>query len=883
MPDKLTALRIKQQDGTYSAQIPVGALAENVAYNSSYSVRNVLGNVEMSKGSVQEQLNSFDNKIGTQVSEWLEENVQMASGVDIDQTLTVAGQAADAQAAGKLLTVDNESTVSATKFKVTTTTQTYNLLTDEDIDATLTQAGVPADAKVAGDEITDLKSALNNNVDGILNGVRELNVTWENGGFYTSSGKKNVASSAAYQYANRTVNKFKGDGKTYTINNYVGTKTNNPQTWIFQYSTDSDDSYIKGGVVYIQGNGATYTFDTEKYYNIEYVDSNSVARPPLTDLSIYTDFEIRYVPNAVNNELTDLYNRVNSEIGNNNNGVLSSTKDLFVIWENGNFYTGTGGKNSESASNYAYSSRSKYSFKGDNRNYKFYMPSNGPTVQIYKYNLDGSYIASSTHLISGNGGEFTFSSDYLYNIAFLDVNLTQKPSINDLSIITDFEIKYIPSVTESVLNVEAYDLIQFFELARGGIDNNGEYYSHNNRMYTKNYIDVSNIMKLMCTIASKYALFAYGYNENKTYIADSKVVYYGGARVIDVSNWTYARFMFLKDESGAVIPFEDITKYTINGSYELKDRLDKLDYLHNIPEYWKSYLPSKINTIQAHMDECALSGDGQIFITDYHIENNAGLSHYLAKYIVDNTSIKDVVFGGDAFNGNASKAVSYNNLKTFAERFSIIERFYFLRGNHEFNLNDGGSKTVQLSDSEIYNLAMKRCEHLVEGNPGNLYYYRDNKKQHIRYIHLDARYENDSDVIDDAQLAWMQNKITELDESWSVVIFSHQLFGATNNSYTPSGQKIVNALGTAKETARATIPCIISGHKHKDDSALVDGTWFICTGCDTMQSYATGTRTKGTTTEQLFDVFSFETAGEVGDRKIYATRIGYGNDREWSY
>lgn len=178
MPDKLTALRIKQQDGTYSAQIPVGALAENVAYNSSYSVRNVLGNVEMSKGSVQEQLNSFDSKIGTQVSEWLEENVQMASGVDIDQTLTVAGQAADAQAAGKLLTVDNESTVSATKFKVTTTTQTYNLLTDEDIDTTLTQSGAAADAKVTGDEITNIKSALNDYIEPFTDSTMMLTDKW---------------------------------------------------------------------------------------------------------------------------------------------------------------------------------------------------------------------------------------------------------------------------------------------------------------------------------------------------------------------------------------------------------------------------------------------------------------------------------------------------------------------------------------------------------------------------------------------------------------------------------------------------------------------------------------------------------------------------------
>ena len=55
--DKLTAIRIKYDDGTYSDEIPIGVLAENVEWNNTYSVVDVLGNVKVStKGSIQSQI-----------------------------------------------------------------------------------------------------------------------------------------------------------------------------------------------------------------------------------------------------------------------------------------------------------------------------------------------------------------------------------------------------------------------------------------------------------------------------------------------------------------------------------------------------------------------------------------------------------------------------------------------------------------------------------------------------------------------------------------------------------------------------------------------------------------------------------------------------------
>ena len=111
MPDKLTALRIKQQDGTYSAQIPVGALAENVAYNNDYDLKTILGNVDMTKGNLQSQIDTkvdpeyIEGQISEDVSNWLEENVDpTGSAVVVDSSLTIAGAAADAKATGDEIT-----------------------------------------------------------------------------------------------------------------------------------------------------------------------------------------------------------------------------------------------------------------------------------------------------------------------------------------------------------------------------------------------------------------------------------------------------------------------------------------------------------------------------------------------------------------------------------------------------------------------------------------------------------------------------------------------------------------------------------------------------------------------------------------------------------
>lgn len=112
--DKLTAIRIKYDDGTYSEEIPVSALAEDIIWNSSHNLVDILGEVDLTKGNIQQQLNEkfntddistyVDTQISTDVTAWLNEHVNpVGSAVVVDNSLTVTGAAADAQKTGEYL------------------------------------------------------------------------------------------------------------------------------------------------------------------------------------------------------------------------------------------------------------------------------------------------------------------------------------------------------------------------------------------------------------------------------------------------------------------------------------------------------------------------------------------------------------------------------------------------------------------------------------------------------------------------------------------------------------------------------------------------------------------------------------------------------------
>lgn len=114
--DKLTAIKIKYDDGTYSDEIPVSVLSENVEWDSTHTLVDVLGSIDVDvTGTIQDQIsqlfnekvsatelnNYVANQLNTDVTNWLNTNVNpVGSAVVVDSSLTVSGAAADAKVTG---------------------------------------------------------------------------------------------------------------------------------------------------------------------------------------------------------------------------------------------------------------------------------------------------------------------------------------------------------------------------------------------------------------------------------------------------------------------------------------------------------------------------------------------------------------------------------------------------------------------------------------------------------------------------------------------------------------------------------------------------------------------------------------------------------------
>ena len=316
------------------------------------------------------------------------------------------------------------------------------------------------------------------------------------------------------------------------------------------------------------------------------------------------------------------------------------------------------------------------------------------------------------------------------------------------------------------------------------------------------------------------------------------------------------------------VPAQD----NVSGIYTINDR----DLM--LPDYWQTYLEETgFPKLDANKLTVGNHGVSFVFITDQHTEQKAGnLIHAVCRRVHGEM----LVNGGDLINGSSDKAYQVGLIRGLMDAVPG-ETQYTIRGNHDGNMNyDNASAVNRITDGEFYALTVAPYEHDVVSD-GNLYYYRDNTNQKIRFIFLDTG-EPDTAVISDAQIEWMTSRITELSSDWTVVIFAHQVYTSLNN-IDPSGTKISNALNSL--TGGAHVACIVSGHTHKDQSYTTDGgvPIIITTALNAAQESTTQgtvlTRTWGTTTEFAIDVFFIDTQS----KSVMVSRIGAGADRAFTY
>ena len=325
---------------------------------------------------------------------------------------------------------------------------------------------------------------------------------------------------------------------------------------------------------------------------------------------------------------------------------------------------------------------------------------------------------------------------------------------------------------------------------------------------------------------------------------------------------------------------------------------------------WESYMQGKCSAIAAQHEKVKANGDSFVFITDAHVPDNNMYSPVLIKRIVDATPVQMVVFGGDVLNWNSVKSSALARLRQWHAAFDFTT-LYSVRGNHDANDEATlATSATTLTDEEYYWLMLSEVSTQAD-HP--LYYYHDNTKAKIRYLFLDTDHPT-TGYMAQAQATWMKARIMELSSSWSVVVIMHQLFNGnlvTEHapeeplSLDPNAEIICPVLDELYTRCQASIIGIIAGHCHRDYVSYSSvGYPMITTTCDaggirsqkfdpdnpaplekdyqtTYQGFDPDNpeRPAGTTNGQAFDVFSIDTK----KRKIYATRVGAGKDREFTY
>ena len=306
-----------------------------------------------------------------------------------------------------------------------------------------------------------------------------------------------------------------------------------------------------------------------------------------------------------------------------------------------------------------------------------------------------------------------------------------------------------------------------------------------------------------------------------------------------------------------------------------------------LPSYWSAYMSAKIAEIQEKDTTIGNHGDSFVFITDVHWNGNAKNSPALIHDVLDNSDVSKVFHGGDIVNDDATRLLALAEMRDFLYRFKDVD-FTTITGNHDWNDNGktDSDPTKYLSNDDVYSVMFKFNERVID-TEGKRYFYKDNVTQKIRYIFIDTGHTRALFAGDTEQQTWLADILTATESGWKIVIFTHMYWGSLDSSNVPvlmgGGTTLNNIIDTVYSEMQAEIIALVIGHTHYDYAEKSpQGFWRIATGTD---DYARSdlpispTMTKGTTTEQLFDVYHIDTL----NKKIYLTRVGAGENRVFSY
>lgn len=334
----------------------------------------------------------------------------------------------------------------------------------------------------------------------------------------------------------------------------------------------------------------------------------------------------------------------------------------------------------------------------------------------------------------------------------------------------------------------------------------------------------------------------------------------------------------------------------------------KVDNAIHIPKYYEDHLKSKIDTINSHQNGFDKFSFG--FITDIHIRHNTKHGIALLREINNQCALSSILGGGDwntAYNyesmGKAALTQDMLELRNMFGNLPMIKTV----GNHEWAYGDFDNP-YNITNGELYNIYFRDDEKnavknsIVYGSSNGTYFYQDDLTNKVRYISVNVMdYGDDYDVstynkewyfiVSQDQINWLKNTALNLpDDDWCAVLFSHVPPWSGEHTENPIHnysdlQQLVSNFYNKTDYAsnyKGDIICWIAGHTHEDFllDMVSNETKLVVSNADCFLKFGDApTRTKYTTSEQSFDIFTVD----KNTRTVYITRIGAGSDRSFTY
>ena len=297
----------------------------------------------------------------------------------------------------------------------------------------------------------------------------------------------------------------------------------------------------------------------------------------------------------------------------------------------------------------------------------------------------------------------------------------------------------------------------------------------------------------------------------------------------------------------------------------------------SIPNYWIAELETKADAIQQAMEKAGRNKSAFLWYTDAHWQySNAKKSPVLLDYLIKNTPINKVNFGGDIVSDPTTH--THDNITYVYEwrrMISGLPNHHSVIGNHDFF-----HKTDSAVSDEIKNIAyatMIAPEESYDMTVGGaFYYYIDNKSEKTRYLYLDS---GNFDLSDD-ETSFVINALNTLEKGWHVVAINHIWFQYTASSeptvgsINPYCQKLLKVFDDYNARKSGTVVMVetgipydftnaegkvefcVGGHIHYDyDLKSNGGIPIVLTAPDSYQVRGGDTYVIGTITESAVGAF----------------------------